>query len=143
MEKRISYQQFQQVKSAAKMIDPLQRKLKPIEAKIKALAEEYKGYQGQIESLEEGIVKFVGFHVSDLVKKVIDNKVTKYIPTDIVSYDTQHKQYVITVEDTEEEVAPEEMEEIPTTEDVFGSDFDIDKENVEQAVIEPADSEIF
>lgn len=142
MEKRISYQQFQQVKSAAKMIDPLQRKLKPIEAKIKALAEEYKGYQGQIESLEKGIVEFVGFHVSDLVKKVIDNKVTKYIPTDIVTYDTQHKQYVITVEDTEEEVETEEIE-VPTTEDVFGSDFDIDKENVEQAVIEPADSEIF
>ena len=142
MEKRISYQQFQQVKSAAKMIDPLQRKLKPIEAKIKALAEEYKGYQGQIESLEKGIVEFVGFHVSDLVKKVIDNKVTKYIPTDIVTYDTQHKQYVITVEDTEEEVETEEIE-VPTTEDVFGSDFDVDEENVEQAVIEPADSEIF
>ena len=140
MEKRISYQQFQQVKSAAKMINPLQCKLQPIEEKIKALAEEYKGYQTQIAALEEGIVKVVGFHVADLVKKVmvptgaVDKngnalKTAKYLPTDIVTYDEVKKQYVITAPDEEDgTIVP------PTTEDGPGTDFDEDKEQVEESV---------
>ena len=44
-----------------------------------------------------------------LVKKVIEpgvdvnglpKKTTKYLPTDIVSYDEKHKQYIISVDDT-------------------------------------------
>jgi hypothetical protein len=109
MEKRISYSQFQQVKSAAKMIDPLQRKMVPLKAKIAALVGELKGYQTQIDALEAGIVSILGFHVADLVKKVIEPTgktdpktgkpltVTKYLPTDMVSYDEQKKQYVISV----------------------------------------------
>ena len=138
MEKRISYQQFQSVKSVAKAIDPIQRKLKSTEVKIKALAEEYKGYQSQIEALEAGILQIIGFHVSDLVKKVMEptgatdkNGKTimgsKYLPTDIVSYDEQKKQYVITIPEenkTEETIVP------PTTEEGPGSDFDIDRDNV-------------
>ena len=109
MEKRISYSQFQQVKSAAKMIDPLQRKMVPLKAKIAALVGELKGYQTQIDALEAGIVSILGFHVADLVKKVIEPTgktdpktgkpltVTKYLPTDMVSYDEQKKQYVISI----------------------------------------------
>ena len=141
MEKRISYQQFQSVKSVAKAIDPIQRKLKPTEAKIKALAEEYKGYQAQIEALEAGILQIIGFHVSDLVKKVMEPTGatdkngkpimgSKYLPTDMVSYDEQAKQYVITLPDDEETIVP------PTTEDVPGSDFDEDAENTEELVEE-------
>lgn len=158
MEKKISYSQFQSVKSVAKAIDPIMRKLKPIEAKIKALAEEYKGYQAQIDALEQGIVQIVGFHVSDLVKKVIEPgvdskgnpiKTTKYLPTDIVSYDEQHKQYVITTPSAEElsaqvdAVKGQDNTELPTTADGFGSDFDLDKERIEQATIEPVESEVF
>lgn len=112
MEKRISYSQFQQVKSAAKMIDPNMRKIEALKKKIMPLVEEMKGYQTQINALEEGIVKVIGFHVSELVKKVIEPTgatdkngkpvmVTKYLPTDMVTYDEQKKQFVITFHDTE------------------------------------------
>ncbi len=125
MEKRISYSQFQQVKSAAKMIDPLQRKMNPLKAKIEALVTELKGYQTQIDALEAGIVTILGFHVSDLVKKVIEPTgktdangkalmATKYLPTDLVSYDEQHKQYVITT--------PDEAESTVTDDSVISTD---------------------
>lgn len=131
MEKRIKYSQFQQVKNAAKMIDPLKRKMQPLEEKIKRLAAEYKGYKVQIEALEAGIVQIVGFHVDELVKKVIEPngkfdkdgkplKDTKYVPTDIVTYDADKKEYVISVP------------EPPTTEGLPGSDYDVDAENVQQ-----------
>jgi len=112
MKKEISYSQFQQVKSAAKMIDPNMRKIEALKKKIMPLVEEMKQYQALNDSLEAGIVSVIGFHVSDLVKKVIEPtgatgkdgkpiKVTKYLPTDIVSYDEQRKVYVIeTAEDT-------------------------------------------
>ena len=106
MEKRISYSQFQQIKSAAKMIDPNMRKIEALKKKILPLINEMKQYQALNDSLEEGIVKVIGFHVAELVKKVIEPtgatdkmgkpiKVTKYLPTDIVSYDEQKKEYVI------------------------------------------------
>ena len=140
MEKRISYSQFQQVKSAAKMIDPLQRKMVPLKAKIAALVGELKGYQTQVDALEAGIVSILGFHVADLVKKVIEPTgktdpktskpltVTKYLPTDMVSYDEQKKQYVISVPD-EGQNAPESIVP-PTTENVAGSDYDADAESL-------------
>ena len=141
MEKRISYSQFQQVKSAAKMIDPNMRKIESLKKKIMPLVEEMKYWQAQNDSLEEGIVKFIGFHVSDLVKKVIEPTgttdkngkaimTTKYLPTDIVSYDEQKKQYVICVPD-EGQNAPEAIVP-PTTADGPGSDFDADKENFQE-----------
>lgn len=135
MEKRISYSQFQQVKSAAKMMDPNMRKIESLKNKIMPLVNEMKQLQALNDSLEEGIVKIVGLPVYDLVKKVIEPtgavgkdgkpvKVTKYLPTDIVTYDEQKKQYVITVADAAGAVVP------PTTENAAGSDFDKDKEEV-------------
>ena len=131
MEKRISYSQFQQVKSAAKMINPNIQKIEALKKKIMPLVAEMKQYQALNDSLEEGIVKVIGFHVSDLVKKVIEPtgtigkdgkpiKVTKYLPTNIVSYDEQKKEYIITIPD-----------EVPSTENVAGSDFDKDKAEAE------------
>lgn len=134
MKKEISYSQFQQVKSAAKMIDPNMRKIEALKKKIMPLIEEMKQYQAINDSLEEGIVKVIGFHVADLVKKVIEPtgatdkfgkpiKVTKYLPTDIVSYDEQHKVYVIeTAENvntttTEAPVQEEAETEVPEVAD--------------------------
>lgn len=122
MKKEISYSQFQQVKSAAKMIDPNMRKIEALKKKIMPLVEEMRQYQALNDSLEEGIVKVIGFHVTDLVKKVIEPtgatdkfgkpiKVTKYLPTDIVSYDEQHKVYVIEVPDAPASEAPATPEE--------------------------------
>lgn len=147
MEKRISYSQFQQVKSAAKMIDPLQKKMASLMAKMRKVAEEYKENETQVKALEEGIVRILGFHVSDLVKKVIESgvdskgnpiKTTKYLPTDIVSYDSNKKQYVIQMpdpENTQEAIVP------PTTEGLPGSDFDADAEKISQELASGSEAE--
>ena len=122
MRKEISYSQFQQVKSAAKMIDPNMRKIEALKKKIMPLVEEMKQYQALNDSLEAGIVNVIGFHVSDLVKKVIEPtgatdkfgkpiKVTKYLPTDIVSYDEQKKVYVIETKDAPAIETPTTSEE--------------------------------
>lgn len=102
MEKRISYSQFQSVKSVAKACNPLIMQRDKVMGKILKLKEEYEGYNEQISALEQGIKKIIGFSVEELVKKVIEtdtkgNKVTKYLPTAIVSYDEQRKEYVISV----------------------------------------------
>ena len=121
MEKRISYSQFQQVKSAAKMMDPNMRKIESLMNKIKPLEEEIKTLQSLNNALEEGIVKVIGIPVYQLVKKVIEPtgavgkdgkpiKVTKYLPTNAVSYDEQKKQYVIQIADDEEESSFQEPE---------------------------------
>ena len=96
----------------------------------------------QIELYEAGILNATGFRVRDLVKRIIEPtgktdangkaiKVTKYLPTDIVSYDEVAKQYVVTVPDEEETETQEEAVVPPTTENQAGSDFDIDAEKNE------------
>lgn len=108
MEKRISYTQFQSVRAVAKAIDPIQREATKLETKIIALIEEQKAKKAQLDALEKGIVDIIGFHVSDLVKKVVETsadgktKTTKYLPTDMVVYDEKTKQYVIKTEEEEE-----------------------------------------
>ena len=137
MEKRIPYGKFQSVKRVAQACDPLITKRNALLNKIKTLQEEANSYQEQIESLEQGIVKMVGFHVEDLVKKVIEEgidvngkpkKTTKYVTTDVVSYDAEKKQYVINMPDEEKETYRVPMES------AYGSDFDIDKEKVMQDI---------
>ena len=129
MEKRIKYSQFQQVKNAAKMIDPLKRKMAPLKKKVEALVIELKGYQTQIDALEAGIVQVIGFHVDDLVRKVIEPTgktdangkplmQTKYIPTGIVSYDEQHKEFVVTTpDDSNENLGNADLTAAPTPEE--------------------------
>lgn len=116
MEKRISFTQFQSVKTVAKACDPLFRESERLKEQIAKLAEKYKACLTQISALEAGVVQIVGFHVNDLVVRVKDDKGTKYIPTDIVKYDEHTKEFVIT--------PPEDTE-------VTGSDFDIDAEEAE------------
>lgn len=112
MEKRISFDQFQSVKRVAQACNPLMVKRDKIRAKIEALQSEYESYDTQISSLEAGIKQVVGFRVEELVKKVIEpgidangqpKKTTKYLPTEIVSYDEEKKQFVISIPDAEEE----------------------------------------
>lgn len=125
MEKRISYSQFQSVKCVAKACDPLISKRNKLKEKIEKLAVEYKDCDTQISSLEAGIVQVMGFHVDELVKKVVESgvdvngqpkKTTKYLPTDIVSYDETHKQYVITTPDTTNTVETLETSQVEETE---------------------------
>ena len=142
MEKRISFFQFQSVKNVAKAIDPklrekatLQKKAlalkeeleakqqklqKEINEKTSKMEQEFKDCQTQIDLLEAGIIQTLGFHVADLVKKVIEPTgktdpktgkaitVTKYLPTSIVTYDEKAKEYVVTVPDEGEPAAEPE-----------------------------------
>ena len=135
MEKRISYSQFQSVKCVAKACDPLISKRAKLKEKIDKLTAEYDGCDTQIKSLEAGIVTVIGFPVDMLVKKVIEpgidvngmpKKTTKYLPTDIVSYDEKHKQYIISVDDTS--VTPTTPTELttPQTESVTEDTMPVD-----------------
>lgn len=147
MEKRISYSQFQQVKSAAKMMDPNMRKIESLKNKIMPLVNEMKSLQALNDSLEEGIVKIVGLPVYDLVKKVIEPtgatgkdgkpiKVTKYLPTDIVTYDEQKKQYVIAISDSDKEKTTfQEPESEPET------TVEAEGEAVSEVATEPVDEQ--
>lgn len=119
MEKRISYSQFQSVKCVAKACDPLLSKRIKLKEKLDKLTKEYEDCNTQISSLEAGIISVIGFPVDKLVKKVIEpgidvnglpKKTTKYLPTDIVSYDEKHKQYIISVNDEPKEAVTESQD---------------------------------
>lgn len=136
MEKRISYDQFMAVKRVAQAVNPLiTKRNKAKEAMDKAQAD-YDSFNAQVEGLQSGIKQYVGFDVEQLVKKVIEPavnedgtpktdkngktlKVTKYVPTDIVSYDKENRQYIITVPDAEE--PKEEVENTESAEPVADS----------------------
>lgn len=124
MEKRISFDQFQSVKRVAQACNPLMVKREKIKVKIEALAKEYKDYDTQIASLEAGIKQVVGFRVEELVKKVIEpgvdangqpKKTTKYLPTDIVSYDENKKQFIVSIPDDDPEEEPKSFSESEET----------------------------
>lgn len=136
MEKRISYDQFMAVKRVAQAVNPLiTKRNKAKEAMDKAQAD-YDSFNAQVEGLQSGIKQYVGFDVEQLVKKIVEPavnedgtpktdkngkplKVTKYVPTDIVSYDKENRQYVITVPDAEE--PKEEVENTENAEHVTDS----------------------
>ena len=164
MEKRISYEMFQSVKRVAQACNPQISKCDGIKKKIQKLEEEYALYDMQIQALEAGIKNATGFRVSELVKKVIEpgvdangkpKKTTKYLPTDIVKYDNEKRQYVVTIPDRvpqesvpsiEEvkvvaQVEPEHEETIEAPASTEGSDFDIDKDPFGD--VEPVENDIF
>lgn len=167
MEKRISFDQFQSVKRVAQACNPLMVKREKIKAKIKALAKEHKDYDTQIASLEAGIKQVVGFRVEQLVKKVIEpgidangqpKKTTKYLPTDIVSYDEQHKQYVINIPDddatgvesesfseSEETTSTSEENNLETSIEESNTDTEVNNEDAQAVETEdiPTDAPIF
>lgn len=124
MEKRISFDQFQSVKRVAQACNPLMVKREKIKAKIEVLNKEYNDYDTQIASLEAGIKQVVGFRVEELVKKVIEpgvdangqpKKTTKYLPTDIVSYDENKKQFIVSIPDNDPEEEPKSFSESEAT----------------------------
>ena len=147
MEKRIPYSVFQSVKRVAQACDPLITKRNGKLQKIQQLQQEYDELDDQVKNLEAGIKSMTGLRVEQMVKKVIEPtgeidqktgkpiKKTKYVTTDIVSYDQDKKQYVISLPDAETLRVPAESN--------YGSDFDIDKNPKEEKAIDPVDMEVF
>ena len=166
MEKRISFDQFQSVKRVAQACNPLMVKREKIKVKIEALAKEFKDYDTQIASLETGIKQVIGFRVEELVKKVIEpgvdangqpKKTTKYLPTDIVSYDETKKQFIVSIPDNNSEdetksfsesteaASPSEENNMETSTKESGTDTetkDEDTQTVETKDV-PTDAPIF
>ena len=142
MEKRISYREFQTAKNVARTMEPDLRALRKLEAQLQKLANEYRAVKKRIELFEAGIVETTGFHVKDLVVKVVEPTnavdknckpvmVTKYKESQYVTYDEVKKEYVVNIPE------PENVEMPSTPEGNFGSDYDIDKERTEQEVNNP------
>ena len=147
MEKRISFDQFQSVKRVAQACNPLVVKRDKIKEKIEKLQAEYNDYDTQVASLEAGIKQVIGFRVEELVKKVIEpgidangqpKKTTKYLPTDIVSYDEDKKQFVITTPD--EDVDAEVEETTPTDNEAPQSETEEETPSVETSEETPTDN---
>lgn len=167
MEKRISFDQFQSVKRVAQACNPLMVKREKIKVKIEALNKEYNDYDTQIASLEAGIKQVVGFRVEELVKKVIEpgvdangqpKKTTKYLPTDIVSYDETKKQFIVSIPDddpedvvtksfseSEEAASPSEENNMETSTGELGTDTEAGNEDTQAVETEnvPTDAPIF
>lgn len=108
--------QFRSAVRVAQACNPLMVQRDKVKDKMVKLANEYREYDAQIQSLEAGIVNVIGLRVEDLVKKVVEpgidangnpKKTTKYVKTDRVSYDDVKKQYVITLPDLPQEQAEE------------------------------------
>lgn len=144
MEKRISFFEFQNAVSVAKLIDPYVKQLHEAEAvkakldeNLKALNEKIEKNrkvieeaQNNINGYEAGIVKIIGFHATDLVKKVMvpTGKTTAtgkaavaadYVPSSIVRFDEASKEYIINT-DKVDAIVP------PVSGNTAGSDFDKD-----------------
>lgn len=124
MEKRISYNDFQSIKRVAQACNPLMVSRDKIKTKLDKLTQDYKDVDNQIAALEAGVKQVYGFRVEELVKKVIESgvdcngqpkKSTKYLPTAIVSYDENHRQYVITTPDVETMTPVEDTPAVDTT----------------------------
>ena len=122
MEKRISYFEYQNAVSVAKIIDPMVRERAKAQeqydklvdqhntlmAKVEQKAATLQALDKEIDAYQAGIVKYIGFPVTDLVQKVMvpTGKMTpegkpamtaEFKPTDRVKYDETTKEYVITI----------------------------------------------
>ena len=121
-------------------LNPTKEELEKLYGRELNYEPEYFGTDDQIAAIEAGIVSIIGFHVTDLVKKVIEPndkgiKETKYLPTDIVSYDTTTKEFVVIVPDEEESPAGEPECPAPKAEEPA------EEEAPEEVVEEPVEEE--
>ena len=119
--KVISVRDFASIKKMAQIVNPLVSKKRTIMKKIAALTAEIEGPEGldiQIAGMEAGIkAKFLGLGTEQLVRKVVSPAVredgtpildaktgkqltkTTYEPTDVLKYDKEHNNYILTVAD--------------------------------------------
>ena len=128
--KVISVRDFASIKKMAQIVNPLVSKKRTIMKKIAALTAEIEGPEGlniQIAGMEAGIkAKFLGLGTEQLVRKVVSPAVredgtpildaktgkqltkTTYEPTDVLKYDKEHNNYILTVADEEDQFVVED-----------------------------------
>lgn len=128
--KVISVREFASIKKMAQIVNPLVSKKRTIMKKIAALTAEIEGPEGldiQIAGMEAGIkAKFLGLGTEQLVRKVVSPAVredgtpildaktgkqltkTTYEPTDVLKYDKEHNNYILTVTNEEDQSVVED-----------------------------------
>lgn len=135
MQTTIKVAQYRTLVRVAQACDPEITAKNRCLAKIEALQNEVDQHQKQIDAFDAGVRNLTGFPVEALIRKVIisgtdangkPTKTTKYVPTDIVTYDEKNKEYIITTpgeeqpaEPVDKTIAPAETEET-TAEPVNG-----------------------
>ena len=117
--------------------------MKEFDEKAAKIKQEYDACKTQIDALEAGVFQVTGHHVEELVKKVIEPtgktdaktgkplKVTKFVATDIVTYDEKTNEFIISTPDEEPECpTPEE----PVVEQNAASELPFDAPEEEEKV---------
>jgi len=148
MEKRISTTQLRVAKRVASIVAGNLAKRKKAEQQIKKWTDEFNRQENIILNYEAGLMADVGLRSEQIVTRVIEPtgkldkngkelKQTKYIINDNVRFDSDTKEYVVTInDDGDKEVAPIKDENdnegmpVETTEQVV-------EELAEESVTEP------
>lgn len=130
MEQQISPRDFQSIINVAKACDPIFKKrekaqeaIRKASKELRRVTHEWQIYEEQITLYEQGVVENTGYHVTDLVKKVVEpsvdslgkeHKSTKFIPTDKVRYDQYLGKYIINTPEKEQQstIEPIELESL-------------------------------
>ena len=118
MEKRISTTQLRAAKRIASIIADNLAKRKKAEEQIKKWTDEFNRQENVICNYEAGLIADIGLRSEQIVTKVIEPtgkfdkngkelKQTKYIINDNVRFDSDTKEYIVTIaDDGDKEVAP-------------------------------------
>ena len=155
MEKRISTRELAAVKRTAMNVAPIVAKKNKAKAMIEKWTEEYNVQEAALAGYESGLMAQLGLRTEQVVTKVVEPtgkldkngreiKQTKYILTDNVRYDSEKNEYIVTINDeNDNEGAPcdckecaceEPSEDIP--EEIAKDLDDMDVVNVTDAPVE-------
>lgn len=137
--KTLTVRNFAAIKRTAQNVNPLVVKKNKLKEKVEKLQEEIQDLETEIEGYEGGVVALTdGYMSEDLVTKVVEDsgkvdkegnpiKVTKYVPTSLVTYDEENKVYIINEPKVSEEPVEEDRErtvEEETVKEIDNYNFD-------------------
>lgn len=155
MEKRISTRELAAVKRTAMNVAPIVAKKNKAKAMIEKWTEEYNVQEAALAGYESGLMAQLGLRTEQVVTKVVEPtgkldkngreiKQTKYILTKNVRYDSDKNEYIVTINDeNDNEGTPcdcnecsceEPAEDIP--EEIAKDLDDMDAANVTDAPVE-------
>ena len=124
-EVEIRVSDFATIKRIAQSVNSLVTKRDKAKDKLEKLSKDIEEYQTEIDEHEVWVKNKFGLSSEDLVKRVVEEtdkldakgnpvKVTRYLPTDIVTYSEEDKCYYATIK----EEPMEETMEVPEDNDV-------------------------
>lgn len=136
MEKRISTRELAAVKRTAMNVAPIVAKKNKAKAMIDKWTEEYNIQEAALKGYESGLMAQLGLRTEQVVTKVVENtgkmdkngkeiKQTKYVLNDNVRYDSEKNEYVVTINDENdnegtpiENTAEEPVQEVEEVQEV-------------------------